>query len=1076
MLGSTISHNLILRKLGGAGIKRVVALYGLFLPGLFLLATRLCLAQLPAGTITGIVRDQSGGLIPGAAVEAISRTSGQVRSTVTNDRGEYSFPALLAGEYEIAVRADGFQRVVRTATVEAGAITRADFVLSVGKVSTSVRVAAASPQVHYESPSVSGLISYDEIEALPLNGRSFLELAKLEPGVQAPTMANRNRLVVPVLGAPAPNVGGARFTVDGGSVTAVALGGSQMGFSQESVQEFQVSTVNFDLSAGMTDSGAINVVTRAGGNETHGSGFYFYRDHNLSAYPALIRNAANPDPFFQRQQFGVAAGGPIRRDRVFYFATGERNEQRSVAATTLLSPDFADLSRITANPLLGALFSVRVDGRINAAHTAFVRYSHDGSRAFGPIAASADAPIAYPSNWITTRTRAEQTLLGLTSVIHPKLVNDVRLSYFTLPARQNGADQQACPGCLGIGTPQITVLQAGLVIGNSLATDNLERRLELNESLVWQRGSHRVRVGVDWERIHDRNLVWSSEPVTMTLFSPDRVRSYNAQVAPELRIPLPAAFVTIDDLLQLPVRSLSVGIGDPRVPQEDGTDVRRWNTVWLYSEDTWRLRDTLTLTVGLGWGFDGVLNHDLRKPHLLAPILGADRLGPTRNTWSNFSPTAGFAWTVSSDRKTVIRAAAGRFYRPQGLTSSMDAERAALGPPGIGRQTFAGTSILNPLTTIPGVPPGTPLDFTSPSLFTGTTLMAILTDVRSALAQRMASADQSVQQIQITKQASPAIFPTHVPNPSAVHLNAGVQRELAAGFVVGADLVYRHFTHVPQNGGWIDVNHYDSVRGPVIRKCDTTAPEADDPQALCSRGPINVQVAPFRFTYKGLLVRAEKRLSHRVQVLGSYAFSSNSGTSVGNGFNLDNWLQNTGPTPTDIRHIVNIAGALPLPWHFDLGFNFSYASFPPFTAYVSGIDFNGDGTVDDLLPGTTVNAFNRSMGRANLERLVGAFNERYAGTTDAHGTSIPRLTLPASYSFGDNYQTLDLRLTRSVALGHHVRLSLIAEAFNIYNASNLSGYTGDLTSSAFGQPTGRLTQIFGSGGPRAFQFASRLTF
>jgi hypothetical protein len=104
------------------------------------------------------------------------------------------------------------------------------------------------------------------------------------------------------------------------------------------------------------------------------------------------------------------------------------------------------------------------------------------------------------------------------------------------------------------------------------------------------------------------------------------------------------------------------------------------------------------------------------------------------------------------------------------------------------------------------------------------------------------------------------------------------------------------------------------------------------------------------------------------------------------------------------------------------------------------------------------------------------FNEAHAGTTDARGTSIPPLMLPARYSFGDNYQTLDLRLTRSMAVRQGVRLSLIAEVFNVFNASNLSGYSGDLTSVAFGQPNGRLTQVFGSGGPRAFQFASRLAF
>ncbi len=243
-----------------------------------------------------------------------------MRTTATGEQGEYGFPALLPGEYEITGEAAGFQRIARAATVHAGTTTRADLVLRVGDLTDSVTVDAASPQVLYDSASVTGLITHDQLQALPLNGRSFLELAKLEPGVQSPTAANRNRSVVPILGAPASNVGGARFTVDGGSVTSVGLGGAQMGFSQELVQEFQVSTVNFDLSAGMTDAGAINVVTRAGGNQPHADIFYFFRDHNLAAYPALNRDQSNPDPFFQRQQFGFSLGGPIRRNQIFYFA------------------------------------------------------------------------------------------------------------------------------------------------------------------------------------------------------------------------------------------------------------------------------------------------------------------------------------------------------------------------------------------------------------------------------------------------------------------------------------------------------------------------------------------------------------------------------------------------------------------------------------------------------------------------------------------------------------------------------------------------------------------------------------
>src|SRR5262249_25647759 len=196
------------------------------------------------------------------------------------------------------------------------------------------------------------------------------------------------------------------------------------------------------------------------------------------------------------------------------------------------------------------------------------------------------------------------------------------------------------------------------------------------------------------------------------------------------------------------------------------------------------------------------------------------------------------------------------------------------------------------------------------------------------------------------------------------------------------------------------------------------------PDAICSSGSINVQEDYQRATYKGVLLRADHRFSRRFQVLGSYAYSSNKGTnssnvgnnrtSAGSGFNLDNWFENTGPLPTDFTHLLNIAGVLRLPRGIEASVNFAYSSAPPFSAYVGGIDLNGDGIKDDLLPGTTVNAFNRGMGPGDLERLVAAFNRTSAGSKDAQGKPIPSLTLPNRYAFGDNFQSLDLRLTRSL--------------------------------------------------------------
>jgi hypothetical protein len=213
--------------------------------------------------------------------------------------------------------------------------------------------------------------------------------------------------------------------------------------------------------------------------------------------------------------------------------------------------------------------------------------------------------------------------------------------------------------------------------------------------------------------------------------------------------------------------------------------------------------------------------------------------------------------------------------------------------------------------------------------------------------------------------------------------------------------------------------------------------------------------------------------------MGSWAYSRNVGINSGlnyYGFQLDNWLGNRGPLNTDSTNILNLAGVVRLPRHMELGLNFSYSSVPPLSAYVGGIDFNGDGTTSDLLPGTTADAFNRGMGRTDLERLVAQFNSTYAGTNDALGTRIRPLTLPARYSLGDNFHSLDLRLSRSFVFRERWRLSLIGEVFNFYNKANLTGYTGDLTSPAFGQPTSRANQNFGSGGPRAFQLAMRVRF
>ena len=560
--------------------------------------------------------------------------------------------ALLPGAYRLAAQSEGFGALERSALVEAGTTTTINLPFELTGVTENITVRDIAPLIRYDQHQVSGLVNRIQIENLPLNGRHFLELAKLEPGAQPITRASSNRTFVPILGQPAGNSGrGTRVTVDGGSIMAVGNGGSAMAFSQEVVQEFQVTSVNLDLSTGLTSGAAVNIATRSGGAQFHGTGIYFFRDHNLSAYPALNRDRTNPDPFFQRRQFGFALGGPVVRDRMFFFTSWERNEQRGVVATNLLEPDFAHLSRITPSPFYGNQFSLRFDGHITNVHTAFVRYSHEGVRSLGP---PTPQTTAYPSVWTRQPAWMDQSVLGVTSVFGGTLVNDFRFSYFFVSSSQFPAGEHGCPGCVGAGAPTITVFETDLTVGSSFYQQIVGRRFHVADTVTSLRGKHRIRLGMDWEHNRDGTSTLGNEPATLTLYSPERARLANLTV--------PSFFRTLDDLLQLPLRTITVEIGSPKIPQSDGGFVHNWPGLRLFIHDIWRANSRLSLNFGLGWNMERRLNYDLHKPALLAPILGENGLGPTRKEWRDFSPVAGLAWALGSNGKAVIRGGAGVYY------------------------------------------------------------------------------------------------------------------------------------------------------------------------------------------------------------------------------------------------------------------------------------------------------------------------------------------------------------------------------------------------------------------------------
>lgn len=1044
---------------------------------LSLLLCSIAFTQAPVGTIAGTVFDESGGVVLGAAVRITNVETGLVRELKSTAEGQFSAPALPAGRYEVRSQIAGFRQTVREATVAIGSTTTVDLKMQIGAVTEVVTVAAANSQISYDSHKVDGVVGRTQIESLPLNGRSFLQLAFLEPGVSvgSQSLAQYNaQFGVSILGG---NSGKTALTVDGGNVRNPLEGGSAQNFSQEVVEEFQISTANFDLSTGIAASGAINIVSRSGGNDFHGGAYFFFRDNDMSAYPALRRNPFAPNPFFARRQSGFLASGPIKKDKLFFFFNMENNNQDAVVTVQPDSPYFAGLAQNASNPYNGRQISAKFDYRLNTKHNLFARYSHDGNNGFGPRSGS---PL--PSNWLVNRNWADQSILGVTSTLSAALVNDFRFAYQYWNNRNLHPTSKECPGCLGLGLPEMSVVGTNVRFGNtSNAPQGRDiRRYNLVNNMSWQRGTHRMRFGGSYENMPFTGFWAFGDPAAGQVWGPDIMVANRIPLA---AFGLPSQFVTNADVLKLPLAVFAMGIGDPSQPppfnRDQAGNNRRYHFFW---QDTWKVSKSLTLNYGLAWQFESTLvNGDLSKPALLAPIM--ESLNPTKPTYTNWSPSLGFAWSPFKNNKTVIRGGGGFYYDTTELSQRLG-ERAAIGPVGNGRQQIGGQSIGNPtagiINPIPGLLPnvavGTPLDFrTLPTGFRLSDLLNVLPQLRSTAEAAVTNPnpnDLSIRNINLSKQGTD-IYPYRYGPGYARHLTLGVQREVRKDLVVTADFVYRHGFR--EDLGALDYNRFFRLQGPVIPRC--TGTQAAQPLANCSSGSIGIRTSAGRSVYRALLVKVDKRFAKRYQFLASYSLAAAQG--MNSITNLDNWFENWGPTGG--RHGLNVSGIVDLPFKTQISFISSMGTRGPYRPQVGSVDLDGDGLDTSFLPGWNVP--DRKPTKERLEAGVAAWNTAYPELPNGQrprttrGQTIPRLSLPATYSFGENFSSQDIRVTKTLLFRERYKVNIFAEGFNIFNIANLGGISSSLNNPAsFGIPTSRAGQVFGSGGPRAFQLGGRFSF
>jgi hypothetical protein len=1090
-------------------------------------------AQAPTGTILGTVTDNTGAVIPNATITITNKATGAARDTVSNAQGIYSAPALQPGDYEVRAVMQGFRTLVRNATVLTGTNTTVDMNMTLGEQQQVVTVEAAGAQVNYESNTVQGVIERGTIQDLPLNGRSAYQLASLEPGVmvQAGSTSQFNAMVnISVFGDNAGATAGSGVgilqTVDGGVINDEMEGGTSMNLSQEVVQEFQLSQNTFDLSTGIGASGALNIVTRSGSNDFHGSAYFFFRDHNMAAYPLLQRNPLFPDVFFARRNPGVWLGGPIKKDKLFFFFNYEHLSQTAVTPVQEDLPSLQGLDGAYPNPYHYNLYTARFDYKVSTKNSLFVRFSHDGNSGFGPYFGT---PL--PSNMNFNYNWSDQSIMGLTTVITPALVSDFRFQYHYWQNDVTDSTAAQCgPPCIGTGLPSIvsmipsTTFLAGATVNGPQYRQ--ARSFEAREGMNWQKGTHRISFGIDYEHMKTKDAPWDyCDPGCDYLWSPEFVQSLNlGPLQGQLFPNLPTRITSNQDLLNLPVLNLpsslysGTGIGNGTFPggyQHDQGGINQ--RIHPYIQDSWKVRPNFTLNYGLGYDLEtGLFYSNLARPQYLAPILEGQTggvpygLGAPQPNSRDFSPALGFAWAIGKDKKTVIRGGGGIYWDTQPIWQHFR-EGASVGPPGDGRSTLAASAFTN---TLPGifdlfaggpVPIGAPIPLNTLTTMTFGQFLQIVNQQLPALGQKLAPTPQkngpfSVSGIDIAKQGV-EIYPSSFPLLRSYQTNIGVQREFGNDMVLSVDWARRQGENT--NLGEVDLNRFqrfiNGVQTPVIPICSPQ--QYYQPGQECSTGPITFWVPEGRSVYDGLLVKLNKRFSHSFQFTASYALEKLLVEDPTQ--NLSNYMAGYGPSGGLPLHNLNIAGTVNLPWGFTLAMNSSIMSRTPIEPFIPGVDILGNETnnggntaLSIVTPGNQFNCFGYSCGKSDLVKAVQYFNANWAGKTAGGGGTIPTVVIPPDYQFSDPIFSQDFRITKNFTFKERFKLSVFGEFFNAFNIANLT-YPGapaldplapgcSLTNGAFtscpaqtyvfGQPTNRQPNIFGSAGPRAIQVGGRFSF
>ncbi|RPJ57531.1 MAG: TonB-dependent receptor [Acidobacteria bacterium] len=1044
------------------------------------------LAQVTTAAIHGTVTDSTGGVIPGAEVTATQVATNFKRTTVTDEVGQYAIKFLPLGRYKVEVAVPGFKTFSQTGVVlDINRDARVDATLSIGEQSETISVASDAPLVNTTDASIGRTVNNAEIQNLPLVNRDVYTLLSLTPGVNATDATNPlgSPAEIVVVNGSSSGTGSISYYLDGGNNTAGLRNTGNSVPNPDAVQEFRVITNNYSSEFGRFAGGMVDVVTKSGTNTMHGSLFEYVRNDALNASPWLVSSK----PPLRRNQFGGSFGGPVMKDKTFYFGSYSGLRQRQVVVrNTAIVPteaerkgDFSNSKVKPNDPLTKKPFANNIipTERLDPTAQKIISTSIPAANLPGNfVEATQQRPLdtdevqlkidhqlssthqlsgsyywnsgldleSLQGNLVWSRRAFDWTQQNLniadTWTISPTLVNQLRLTYvrnfggrINTPATSladfgSNFRVQGTPSL-----PQITVsgyFNLSQAIAGPLAGSNY---YGVRENLSWTRGRHFLKMGGEFaleKNIHAADLN------NYGVFNFDGSKSGNAL----------ADFI----------------LGVPRSMNQDAP-ICKYDDGWyygLYFQDDFRIHPRLMLNLGLRYDlqtpftdpYDRKLTFVLGQQSKVVPSaplglvfpgdpgIGRGIIEADKN---NFAPRIGLAWDPFGDGRTSIRAAAGLFV---GSISANEWNQTGDRQPFTARQQFNTVkSFTDPYGSLPG----------------GVSPYPYVYDPANPKFLEYAAITGTAIDFQW---------------PYTYQFNLSIQRQVTNDLSVTA-------AYVGANGYfWPTIRDYNyPVYGPGATSSNVNDRRPIQPKPK-TYSTIAIIESVLNNSYHGLQLSADKRFSRGVSFRGFYTLGKaleGGNLAAANG---DSGMQNAnklaaekGRTPSDRLHNFVLSTIWELNYfkgsnvvarsvlnNWMLAAIMRAGSGTPLTI-ASGRDNNLDGNGNDRanLVGDPLLDPNRPRSEV-MEKWfnTAAFTQNAAGQDGTAGRNI--IDRPG-------FKTVDFALSRDFRLFEEKTLQFRCEMTNAFNLVNLAAPTTNVNSSAFGT-------IRSAGNMREVQLGLRFTF